>query len=196
MATTHGVSSTTPLTGEDAEQIARLMSALATASRVRILAHLRQRACPVSALAGAVEMAQPAVSHQLRILRDLGLVVGRREGRNTVYALHDSHVARLLDEALRHIQHTRVGSGVTATGPGQLTWPMNSEEIQMTDEHAHPSPHAHSHSHNGTSHSHAHGAHAHEHIEHAHEHSHGGDAHTHPHAHQADLPAEHEHAHA
>ena len=106
MTKTHGVSAETPLTGEDAEQIARLMSALATASRVRILAHLRQRPCPVSALAGAVQMAQPAVSHQLRILRDLGLVVGRREGRNTVYALHDSHVARLLDEALRHIQHT------------------------------------------------------------------------------------------
>ncbi|MGI8711863.1 MAG: ArsR family transcriptional regulator [Solirubrobacteraceae bacterium] len=35
----------------------------------------------------AVEMAQPAVSHQLRTLRDLNLVVGARTGRQTIYGL-------------------------------------------------------------------------------------------------------------
>jgi DNA-binding transcriptional ArsR family regulator len=90
--------------------VARLMSALATASRVRILAHLRQTPCSVGELTEAVEMAQPAVSHQLRILRDLGLVIGSRDGRNTVYTLHDTHVATLLDEALRHIEHLHTGT--------------------------------------------------------------------------------------
>lgn len=104
MAETHE-SGSAPLASEDAERIARVMSALATASRVRILASLRQREFQVSALAEALEMTQPAVSHQLRILSDLGLVVGRREGRSIVYALHDHHVAPLLDEAFRHVQH-------------------------------------------------------------------------------------------
>lgn len=107
MGDVHGVTSASPVTAGEAEQIARLMSALATASRVRILARLRQAPCSVGELAAAVEMAQPAVSHQLRILRDLGLVAGSRDGRSTVYDLHDSHVAALLDEALRHLDHLR-----------------------------------------------------------------------------------------
>ena len=86
------------------------MSALATPSRVRILARLRQAPCTVGDLAGAVAMEQPAVSHQLRILRDLGLVVGSRSGRHVIYGLYDSHVATLLDEALRHIEHLRHGA--------------------------------------------------------------------------------------
>lgn len=103
----NGVSAATPVTVQEAEQVARLMSALATASRVRILAHLRESPCSVGELTAAVGMSQPAVSHQLRILRDLGLVVGTHEGRKTVYAVHDTHVAGLLDEALRHIEHLR-----------------------------------------------------------------------------------------
>jgi len=107
MGRTHGVTSTTTVGTRDAEQVARLMSALATASRVRILALLREAPCPVGELADSLEMTQPAVSQQLRILRDLGLVIGTRHGRNTVYGLHDEHVQSLLDEALRHIQHRR-----------------------------------------------------------------------------------------
>jgi DNA-binding transcriptional ArsR family regulator len=87
----------------NAERVARTMAGLSTASRVRILVRLRQGPSTVSGLTGAVGMTQPAVSHQLRILRDLGMVVGRRDGRQIVYSLHDTHVARLLDEALRHV---------------------------------------------------------------------------------------------
>lgn len=85
------------------------MQALATPSRVRILGRLRDSACSVGELALAVEMEQSAVSHQLRILRHLGLVVGERRGRSVVYALHDSHVADLLDQAVFHIEHLRLG---------------------------------------------------------------------------------------
>jgi len=94
-----------PLTQGAAQEIARVMGALGTASRVRILARLRAGSCTVGDLSVEVEMEQPAVSHQLRILRDLGFVVGNRTGRHVVYGLFDSHVAALLDEALRHIDH-------------------------------------------------------------------------------------------
>lgn len=86
------------------------MGVLATPSRVRIVACLRERARSVGELSEAVEMAQPAVSHQLRILRDLGLVIGRRDRRRIVYELFDPHVATLLDEALRHIEHLGIVS--------------------------------------------------------------------------------------
>jgi DNA-binding transcriptional ArsR family regulator len=92
-----------------AREVAQMMQALATPSRVRILGRLRNSACSVGELALAVEMEQSAVSHQLRILRHLGLVVGERRGRSVVYALHDSHVADLLDQAVFHIEHLRLG---------------------------------------------------------------------------------------
>src|SRR5215204_7818082 len=92
-----------------AAQVAETMQALSTASRVRILGRLRESPCAVAELAAAVEMEQSAVSHQLRLLRHLRLVVGERRGRQIVYALHDSHVADLLDQAVFHIEHVRLG---------------------------------------------------------------------------------------
>ena len=109
MGQVHGVTSDTRVTSEAATQVARVMAGLGTASRVQILGRLREGACSVGALCSAVGMAQPAVSHQLRILRDLNLVVGVRTGRQTIYGLYDTHVAVLLDEALRHIDHLRAG---------------------------------------------------------------------------------------
>lgn len=96
------------------------MQALATPSRVRILARLKQSPCAVGELAEAVCMEQSAVSHQLRLLRHLDLVVGERSGRQTIYALHDSHVGVLLEEAVYHVEHTRLGfpKRVSAEGGG------------------------------------------------------------------------------
>lgn len=85
------------------------MQALSTPSRVRILARLRLGACAVNELAAAVEMEASAVSHQLRVLRHLGLVVGERRGRSVSYALHDGHVADLIDQAVFHVEHVRLG---------------------------------------------------------------------------------------
>lgn len=81
------------------------MQALATPSRLRILGRLDAGPCSVNELAEHVGMEPSAVSHQLRLLRHLGLVSGRREGRNVVYALHDDHVGQLLGEAIAHVEH-------------------------------------------------------------------------------------------
>ena len=104
-----GMAHTGTLDATTAREVAETMQALATPSRVRILGRLRESPCPVTELAAAVEMEQSAVSHQLRILRHLGLVIAERRGRQVVYALHDSHVADLLDQAVFHIEHLRLG---------------------------------------------------------------------------------------
>lgn len=109
---THGVerrATRSPVDSTTAVQVAEAMQALATPSRVRILTRLREGPCSVNALAEAVGMEASAVSHQLRLLRHLRLVVGERRGRKIVYALHDSHVADFLDQALYHIEHVRLG---------------------------------------------------------------------------------------
>jgi DNA-binding transcriptional ArsR family regulator len=85
------------------------MQALATPSRLLILSRLRHEPCSVTQLATDIGMEHSAVSHQLRLLRHLGLVAGTRQGKTTVYALYDNHVARLLDEAVYHSEHLRLG---------------------------------------------------------------------------------------
>lgn len=85
------------------------MQALATRSRVQILGCLVDHERTVGELAAALKMQQSAVSHQLRVLRHLGLVVGERRGRHVVYALHDPHVADLLHQALAHVEHRHRG---------------------------------------------------------------------------------------
>ncbi|MCY0932503.1 metalloregulator ArsR/SmtB family transcription factor [Streptomyces sp. H27-H1] len=92
-----------------AADVAATLQALATSSRLRILARLQEGPCAVSVLAEAAEMESSACSHQLRLLRNLGLVPAERQGRSIVYALHDHHVAQLLDLALFHVEHLRLG---------------------------------------------------------------------------------------
>jgi DNA-binding transcriptional ArsR family regulator len=192
MGQIHDVTSTTTISTEDADRIARLMAGLGTGSRVRILGRLRESPCSVGDLTLAVAMAQPAVSHQLRILRDLGLVVGRRAGRHTIYGLHDSHVATLLDEALRHVEHLRAAAPET---PWAKPNNQSPDRSTMTHEHTHDAPHAHEHEHDGEVHAHAHTEHEHEHVEHEHEHDHDGETHAHAHPHEAGLEEVHEHSH-
>jgi DNA-binding transcriptional ArsR family regulator len=99
-----------PLDRDVAEVVAQTMQALATPSRLLILDRLRSSPLPVSELAEAVGMEQSAISHQLRLLRHLGLVVAERRGRQVFYALHDAHVGDLLDEAVGHVDHLRLGT--------------------------------------------------------------------------------------
>ncbi|RMI33433.1 ArsR/SmtB family transcription factor [Nocardia stercoris] len=97
------------LDAESAAHVATTLQALATPSRLLILTELRHGPRPVTDLAEAVGMEQSAVSHQLRLLRNLGLVTGTRAGRSIVYRLYDNHVAQLLDEAVYHSEHLRLG---------------------------------------------------------------------------------------
>lgn len=110
----HGVGGRTKAAAIDAELarvVAEHMQVLAAPSRVQILGRLKDGPCAVGDLADAVGMEPSAVSHQLRQLRYLGMVVGERRGKHVIYALHDPHVAELLDQAVFHVQHLRLGAG-------------------------------------------------------------------------------------
>lgn len=103
-----------------AGQVAETMHALATPSRLRILARLYAGPCAVNELSEALEMEGSAISQQLRILRHLGLVTGKRDGRRVVYALHDEHVGLLLEEAMSHVEHLRLGLAEHSHGKAAL----------------------------------------------------------------------------
>ncbi|MDJ0343953.1 metalloregulator ArsR/SmtB family transcription factor [Streptomyces sp. H10-C2] len=112
----HGVDTATDnavprlrLDASNAAKVATTLQALATPSRLLILARLREGPLPATELAAEVGLEQSACSHQLRLLRNLGLVTGERRGRSVVYALYDHHVAELLDQAVFHTEHLRLG---------------------------------------------------------------------------------------
>jgi len=117
----HGVegrTSTAPVDVELAGAVAERMQVLATPSRVQIVASLKEGARSVSELADAIGMEPSAVSHQLRQLRHLGLVVGERRGKQVIYGLHDPHVGELLDQAVFHLQHVQLGA-TAEVAPGR-----------------------------------------------------------------------------
>lgn len=74
---------------EEAQDIARFFQILADPTRVRLVKALADGKWCVSDLVQALEMDQPAVSHQLKYLRKLGLVDWERNGRHVYYTLDD-----------------------------------------------------------------------------------------------------------
>jgi len=92
-----------------AQTAAESVQALSAPSRLRILARLHAGPASVNEIAQSVGMEGSAVSHQLRMLRHLGLVVGLRDGRQVVYELHDEHVGELLEQVVSHVEHVRLG---------------------------------------------------------------------------------------
>ena len=92
-----------------ARSAAESIQALSAPSRLRILARLHAGPGSVNEIADSVGMESSAVSHQLRLLRHLGLVTGQRDGRQVVYELYDDHVADLLEQMVSHVEHVRLG---------------------------------------------------------------------------------------
>ncbi len=68
-------------------EIARIFRALSDPTRIRILRLLRDRDLCVCELMHVLSMEQSRISHQLRVLRDAGLVEDRREGRWIIYRI-------------------------------------------------------------------------------------------------------------
>lgn len=78
-------------------------------TRMKILCAIAARELCVNDIAEAVEMTKSAVSHQLRMLKEEGLVKARRDGKNMFYSLDDQHVVDILDIAFLHIAHKNHG---------------------------------------------------------------------------------------
>ena len=80
----------------------QIFDALSDYTRFRILAALCEGERGVSDLQEVCQVSQSAISHQLRMLRDRGLVTARREGQRVIYRLADEHVANLISVGLSH----------------------------------------------------------------------------------------------
>ena len=85
------------------EAIAELFKGFGDPTRVHILSLLLEQELCVTDIAEAVELSQSAISHQLRILKQMHLIKFRREGKNILYSLADDHVKTILQMGLEHV---------------------------------------------------------------------------------------------
>jgi DNA-binding transcriptional ArsR family regulator len=93
----------TILDEQTAARLAELFRAFSDPSRIRIISALAAEELNVGTLADSVGLSESAVSHQLRVLRQMHLVRVRKEGRQVFYALDDEHVSDLYRRGLDHV---------------------------------------------------------------------------------------------
>ena len=85
--------------------LAETFKALGDPTRTKIIYALTQEeelcVCDLANILGATES---AVSHQLRVLRNMKLIRFRKNGKMAYYSLDDEHIKNLFDEGLRHVE--------------------------------------------------------------------------------------------
>lgn len=86
------------------DDLADLFKILSHPTRLKVVHALDQEELCVCDLAALLGMTESAISHQLRLLRNMRLVKHRREGKLVYYALDDQHVRQLFEAALEHLQ--------------------------------------------------------------------------------------------
>ena len=86
------------------EALTGIFSIFADSTRIRIICALGDGELTVSEICAAVGMSQPAVSHQMRILKNARVVKCRRSGRNSCYSLDDDHISRIYKTAMEHLR--------------------------------------------------------------------------------------------
>lgn len=72
-------------------------------TRIKILYVLSQSEMCVCDIATLLQMGQSAISHQLRLLKQMRLVSFRREGKTVFYSLADAHIQTILAQGMEHI---------------------------------------------------------------------------------------------
>ena len=73
-------------------------------TRICILCILLRGEMCVCDLAQTLDMTQSAISHQLRVLKQMKLVTNRREGKTVFYSLADGHIRTIINQGMEHIQ--------------------------------------------------------------------------------------------
>jgi ArsR family transcriptional regulator, lead/cadmium/zinc/bismuth-responsive transcriptional repressor len=90
------------------EGLAETFKALGDPTRVRLLSALSRAELCVCDLATLLGLTESAVSHQLRLLRNLRLVRARRDGRMVFYRLDDDHIVGLLGQGRAHVEEAGI----------------------------------------------------------------------------------------
>jgi DNA-binding transcriptional ArsR family regulator len=102
---------------DEAQELASTLKAIGSPARLALLTELLTSTRSVEELAAAAGLSLSGTSHHLRILRDLKLVRGRRDGRHVRYELYDHHVEELLAAVRHHWEHVHPPAPVVVPEP-------------------------------------------------------------------------------
>jgi ArsR family transcriptional regulator len=83
--------------------LAEIFKAMGDHTRISILHALSKNELCVCDMASLLGVSQSALSHQLRVLRNLRIVKFRKEGKIVYYSLDDKHIKNLLNEGFKHV---------------------------------------------------------------------------------------------
>ena len=86
------------------EALADFFKVFGDATRIKILLVLYDKELCVCDIAMELNMTQSAISHQLKILKQMKLVKNKREGKSIIYSLADSHVSMIIAQGREHIE--------------------------------------------------------------------------------------------
>ena len=89
---------------EEMQDLEEFFKVFGDATRLKILNVLLCSEMCVYDIATVLGMSQSAISHQLRVLKQMDLVKNRREGKTIFYALADNHISTILSQGLDHIE--------------------------------------------------------------------------------------------
>ncbi len=93
---------------ETIDSVAELFKLCGDSTRAAILCALCHHELCVSDLAAVVEMSSSAVSHQLRPLKQNGIVGSRRDGKEVIYYIANRHVEEMFSFAISYTEEKRV----------------------------------------------------------------------------------------
>ena len=85
-------------------ELADLFKLFGDSTRIGILWALSESEMCVCDLCALLKMKQPAVSHQLKNLKQSRVVKSRRDGKIVYYSLDDEHIRRLLNMGMEHVR--------------------------------------------------------------------------------------------
>lgn len=85
------------------KELADFYKVFGDATRVKILWVLLEAEMCVCDLAELLGATQSAISHQLRVLKQMKLVKNRREGKTVYYSLADGHIQNIISQGMEHI---------------------------------------------------------------------------------------------
>ena len=83
--------------------LAEFFKIFGDSTRIKILYVLSQSEMCVCDIATLLQMGQSAISHQLRVLKQMRLVKFRRDGKTVFYSLADGHIQTILAQGMEHI---------------------------------------------------------------------------------------------
>jgi len=87
----------------EVERTAETFKILGDPTRLKIVLALLKKELCVCDLSALIGVSVSAISHQLRLLRNMRIVKNRKDGKMVYYSIDDLHIENIISETLVHI---------------------------------------------------------------------------------------------